>query len=82
MRVVVYRSNFFKDTCSIFEATMDMYDKSNNLLAEIMFNVSTLFNFYGNEIDYRNVVVESYRIVGDPSANGNLEINLVDECLL
>lgn len=70
------------ETCSLFEGTLDMYDKSSNLLAEIVFNVSTSFNFYGNDVDYRNVAVESYKIVGDSNANANLEINLIDECLL
>lgn len=72
---------FFLDTCSAFEATMSMYDKNNNLLAGVQFNLSTSFDFYGNDIDYRNLVVESSQIFGDTSA-ANLDINLVDECSL
>jgi hypothetical protein len=70
----------FLETCSNLNATMQMFDKNNDMLAEVTFEILNTFDLSNPELDYRSVIVDVTNLLIDPRADATLYSNLVDAC--
>lgn len=60
-------------TCSQFEASITIYDKSYGSLSSVNFSLATEFDISTNNTDLRTVTIEAFQ--PSPGSQGFLEIN-------
>uniref|UniRef100_A0A914E6C1 Egg coat matrix protein n=1 Tax=Acrobeloides nanus TaxID=290746 RepID=A0A914E6C1_9BILA len=68
------------ETCSNLNVTMKMFDKNDDMLAEVAFEILNTFDLSNPELDYRSVIVDVTNLLIDPRADATLYSNLVDAC--